>query len=123
MLGDWASYLVYLLISAGIAGGMLAGSLAWSRFFHRSLRPGAQKAQVFESGVAKGRFSPSNFSVNYYLTAMLFIIFDIEIVFLYPIAVSLDVVGEFGLAVLTVFVGILAIGYIYDWRKGGLEWR
>ncbi len=123
MLGDWASYLVYLLISAGIAGGMLAGSLAWSRFFHRGLRPGAQKAQVFESGVAEGRFAPSNFSINYYLTAMLFIIFDIEIVFLYPLAVNLDMLGLFGLIELGIFVGILAFGYVYIWRKGALEWR
>ena len=123
MLGDWASYLVYLLFAAAIAGSLLAGSLAWSRFFHRGLRPGAQKAQVFESGVAEGRFSPSNFSINYYLTAMLFIVFDIEIVFLYPIAVNLDMLGVFGLIELAIFVLILGIGYVYIWRKGALEWH
>ena len=123
MLGDWASYLVYLLISAGIAGGMLAASLAWSRFFHRKLRTGAQKSRAFESGVAEGGFQPSNFSINYYLTAMLFIVFDIEIVFLYPIAVNLDMLGVFGLIELCVFVAILAFGYVYIWRKGALEWH
>ena len=123
MLGDWASYLVYLLFSAAIAGSLLAGSLLWSRFFHRKLRTGRQKTLVFESGVSPGEFKPSNFSVNYYLTAMLFIIFDIEIVFLYPIAVNLDMLGVFGLIELVVFVGILAVGYIYIWRKGALEWH
>jgi NADH-quinone oxidoreductase subunit A len=123
VLGDWASYLVYLLFAAAIAGSLLAGSLLWSRMFHRGLRPGAQKSRVFESGVSPGEFSPSNFSVNYYLTAMLFIVFDIEIVFLYPIAVNLDMLGVFGFAELLVFVAILAVGYIYVWRKGALEWH
>ncbi len=123
MLGDWASYLVYLLFAAGIAGSLLAGSLAWSRFFHRGLRTGRQKSTSFESGVSEGTFQPSNFSINYYLTAMLFIIFDIEIVFLYPIAVNLDMLGLFGLIELCIFVAILAIGYVDIWRKGALEWR
>ena len=123
MLGDWASYLVYLVFAAAIAGSLLAGSLLWSRMFHRNLRTGAQKSRVFESGVSPGEFSPSNFSINYYLTAMLFIVFDIEIVFLYPIAVNLDMLGVFGLIELCVFVAILAFGYVYIWRKGALEWH
>ena len=123
VLGDWASYLVYLLFAAGIAGSLLAGSLAWSRFFHRNLRPGTSKSRAFESGVSDGTFQPSNFSVNYYLTAMLFIIFDLEIVFLYPIAVNLDMLGLFGLIELAIFVVILAIGYVDIWRKGALEWH
>ena len=123
MLGDWASYLVYLVFSAAIAGTLLAGSLLWSRAFHRNLRTGRQKSRVFESGVSAGDFKPSNFSVNYYLTAMLFIVFDIEIVFLYPIAVNLDMLGHFGFIELLVFVAILAVGYVYVWRKGALEWH
>ena len=123
MLGDWASYLVYLLFAAAVAGSLLAGSLLWSRFFHRNLRTGRQKARVFESGVSSGEFKASNFSVNYYLTAMLFIVFDIEIVFLYPIAVNLELLGLFGFVELLVFVGILAVGYAYIWRKGALDWH
>ena len=123
VLGDWASYLVYLVFSAAIAGSLLAGSLLWSRAFHRNLRTGRQKTRVFESGVSAGDFKPSNFSVNYYLTAMLFIVFDIEIVFLYPIAVNLDMLGHFGFIELLVFVAILAVGYVYVWRKGALEWH
>lgn len=123
MLGDWASYLVYLVFAALIASSLLAGSLLWSRMFHRNLRPGRQKTRVFESGVSPGEFKPSNFSVNYYLTAMLFIVFDIEVVFLYPIAVNLKVLGQFGFIELLVFVAILAVGYVYVWRKGALEWH
>ena len=123
VLGDWASYLVYLVFAALIASSLLAGSLLWSRMFHRSLRTGRQKSRVFESGVSTGDFKPSNFSVNYYLTAMLFIVFDIEVVFLYPIAVNLKALGQFGFIELLVFVVILAIGYVYVWRKGALEWH
>jgi NADH-quinone oxidoreductase subunit A len=123
VLGDWASYLVYLLFAALIASSLLAGSMLWSRVFHRNLRPGRQKTRVFESGVSAGEFKPSNFSVNYYLTAMLFIVFDIEVVFLYPIAVNLKVLGQFGFIELLVFVAILAVGYVYVWRKGALEWH
>ena len=123
VLGDWASYLVYLLFSAAIAGSLLAGSMAWSRFFHRKLRPGVNKSRAFESGVSDGTFQPSNFSSNYYLTAMLFIIFDLEIVFLYPIAVNLDMLGLFGLIELAIFVAILGVGYVDIWRKGALDWH
>jgi NADH-quinone oxidoreductase subunit A len=55
--------------------------------------------------------------------AMLFIVFDIEIVFLYPLAVNLELLGHFGFWELSVFVGILALGYVYVWKKGALEWR
>jgi NADH-quinone oxidoreductase subunit A len=61
--------------------------------------------------------------VSFYLTAMLFIVFDIEIVFLYPVAVILDAVGPFALAELGFFIAILAIAYVYVWKRGALEWR
>jgi NADH-quinone oxidoreductase subunit A len=61
--------------------------------------------------------------VSFYLTAMLFIVFDIEIVFLYPLAVVLDELAWYGFAELIVFIGILVLGYVYVWRKGALEWR
>ena len=63
------------------------------------------------------------FTVSFYLTAMLFIVFDIEIVFLYPVAVVLDQVGWFAVAEFGFFIGILVLAYVYIWRKGALEWR
>jgi NADH-quinone oxidoreductase subunit A len=78
----------------------------------------------FESGVSEG--SPSQerrFTVSFYLTAMLFILFDIEIVFLYPLAVQLNALGWFGFVELLVFVAILGVAYVYIWRKGALEWH
>ncbi|ARQ69271.1 NADH-quinone oxidoreductase subunit A [Streptomyces marincola] len=62
------------------------------------------------------------FPVKYYLTAMLFIIFDIEIVFLYPWAVQFDALGMFGLVQMLIFVALIGVAYAYDWRRGGLEW-
>ena len=120
MLGDWASLLIYLLFAALVAGSLLFASQALGT---RGRRPGRQKSVSFESGVSRGAFEPSNFSINYYLTAMLFIVFDIEIVYIYPLAVILDKLGTFGFVELCTFVAVLAVGYIYIWRKGALEWK
>ena len=62
------------------------------------------------------------FDVRYYLVAILFIIFDLEIAFLFPWAVSLDVIGTFGLVAMAIFLAILVVGFIYEWKKGALEW-
>ena len=120
MLGDWASLLIYLLFAMMIAGTLLFASLVVGT---RGKREGRQKHFAFESGVSQGAFEPSNFSINYYLTAMLFIVFDIEIVFLYPLAVVLDQVRVFGFVELCVFVAVLAVGYVYIWRNGALKWK
>jgi NADH-quinone oxidoreductase subunit A len=120
MLGDWAAVLVYLMFAALIPAGLLFGSIVAGV---KPRRAGKSKSMPFESGVSRGRFSPANFSINYYLVAMLFIVFDIEIVFLYPLAVNLELLGRFGFWELSVFVGILALGYVYVWKKGALEWR
>jgi len=84
--------------------------------------PRAQR-MPFESGVSTGPPKLQRFTVSFYLTAMLFIVFDIEIVFLYPVAVVLDVVGPFALAEFGFFIAILAIAYVYVWKRGALEWR
>ena len=77
----------------------------------------------FESGVSEGAPTKQRFTVSFYLTAMLFILFDIEIVFLYPLAVVLEPLGWFGFIELCFFLGILAVAYVYIWRKGALKWR
>jgi NADH-quinone oxidoreductase subunit A len=77
----------------------------------------------FESGVSLGPPKQQRFTVSFYLTAMLFIVFDIEIVFLYPLAVELNALGWFAFFELLFFVAILAVAYVYIWRKGALEWR
>src|SRR5262245_65928033 len=82
-----------------------------------------QRTIPFESGVSVGPPRQQRFTISFYLTAMLFIVFDIEIVFLYPVAIWLDALGSFALAEFGFFMAILAIAYVYVWKKGALDWR
>ena len=120
-LDDWFPFLVYALFAAAIPATMLFASFAFSTR-RKQPRPKAQR-MPFESGVSTGPPKQQRFTVSFYLTAMLFIVFDIEIVFLYPVAVVLDQIGAFALAEFGFFIGILAIAYVYVWKRGALEWR
>ena len=81
------------------------------------------KAEPFESGNPPKGDARARFSVRFYLVAMLFLIFDLEVVFLYPWAIYFRQLGLFGLVQMAIFLGILTIGYIYVWKKGALEWN
>jgi NADH-quinone oxidoreductase subunit A len=118
-LADWFPFLAYGFIALAIPASMVAMSF----LFGTKARPSRAKAIPFESGVSAGAPKQQRFTVSFYLTAMLFIVFDIEIVFLFPVAVVLEEVGMFALAEFGFFIGILGIAYVYIWRKGALEWR
>jgi NADH-quinone oxidoreductase subunit A len=121
MLSNWLPILFYATFAAVIPATMIAASFLLPK---RPVTRTRQRMIPFESGVSEG--SPSQdrrFTVSFYLTAMLFILFDIEIVFLYPLAVQLELLGWFGLVELLVFVAILGVAYVYVWRKGALEWK
>jgi NADH-quinone oxidoreductase subunit A len=120
-LDDWFPFLVYALFATAIPASMLLFSFAFSTR-RRGRAPRAQRLP-FESGVSVGPPRQQRFTVSFYLTAMLFIVFDIEIVFLYPVAIILDAVGPFALAEFGFFIFILAVAYVYVWRRGALEWR
>jgi NADH-quinone oxidoreductase subunit A len=120
-LDDWFPFLVYALFAAAIPASMLVFSFVLSTRSQRRA-PRAQR-MPFESGVSTGPPKQQRFTVSFYLTAMLFIVFDIEIVFLYPVAVILDQVGAFALAEFGFFIAILVIAYVYVWKRGALEWR
>jgi NADH-quinone oxidoreductase subunit A len=120
VLGHWAAVLVYAAIAMAIPLSLLFATFALDT---RSKRSAGDKRIPFESGVSASGFRAHRFTVSYYLTAMLFIVFDIEIVFLYPLAVQLRQLALFGFMELLVFVALLAIGYVYIWRKGALEWK
>jgi len=121
MLSDWLPFLIYAIFAAIIPATMIAGSFL---FATRPQTRTKQRMLPFESGVAdEAPGTERRFTVSFYLTAMLFILFDIEIVFLYPLAVQLDALGWFGLVEFLVFVAILAVAYVYIWRKGALEWH
>ena len=120
MLGDYFPFLVYALLAAAIPASMIAFTFI---FAQRPQRRVKARFLPFESGVSEGPPAQQRFTVSFYLTAMLFILFDIEIVFLYPLAIVLEDLGWFGLSELGVFVGILGVAYVYIWRKGALEWK
>ena len=120
MLGDWAAVLVFAVIAMAIPLSLLFATFALDT---RSKRRAGDKRIPFESGVSANEFHAHRFTISYYLTAMLFIVFDIEIVFLYPLAVQLRELALFGFMELLVFVALLGIGYVYIWRKGALEWK
>jgi len=86
-------------------------------------RPDAEKNSPYECGFEAFEDSRMKFDVRYYLVAILFIIFDLEIAFLFPWAIVLDQVGTFGLLAMAIFLAVLVIGFIYEWKKGALEWE
>ena len=119
MLNSWLPFLLYGILALAIPASMLAMSFWFAQ------RPAARtraRTVPFESGVSRGAMRPQRFSVSFYLTAMLFIVFDIEIVFLYPLAVQLHALGWFGFSELAFFILILLVAYVFIWRKGALEW-
>ena len=119
MLRNWLPFLIYGLFASGISGLMLFISFALST---RARSKPAQRGLPFESGVSTGVPERQRFTIGFYLTAMLFIVFDIEIVFLYPLAVQLHALGWFGFVEFAFFIVILLVAYVYIWRKGALEW-
>lgn len=86
-------------------------------------RPDGDKLSPYECGFEAFEDSRMKFDVRYYLVAILFIIFDLEIAFLFPWAIVLDRIGVFGFGAMMVFLAVLVVGFIYEWRKGALEWE
>jgi len=86
-------------------------------------RPGKVKSEPYESGLPSDVRKGFRFGVSFYLIAMLFILFDIEVVFLYPIAVQLEAIGAFALVETIVFVVLLLVAFVFVWRRGALEWK
>ena len=120
MLDRWLPFLIYGFFALAIPGSMLLMSFVLATKPQRRTRA---RTVPFESGVSTGPLEHQRFTVSFYLTAMLFIVFDIEIVFLYPLAVVLQDLAWFAFADLAFFIFILAVAYVYIWRKGALEWR
>ena len=120
MLDSWLPFLIYGSFAVLIPTSMVLMSFAFAQ--RPARRPKARRTP-FESGVSRGSPHTRRFTISFYLTAMLFILFDIEIVFLYPLAVILHRLSWFGFVEFAFFIAILALAYIYVWRKGALEWE
>ena len=123
MFDDWLPFAIYGLFALLIPSTMIMASFVLATRPKRRVRA---RTIPFESGVSTGPPARQRFTVSFYLTAMLFILFDIEIVFLYPLAVQLHALGWFGFTELAFFILILVVllvAYVYIWRKGALEWH
>src|SRR3954471_21111127 len=110
---------IFLFILVGIAFAIV--TLIVSRLVHAE-KENAVKLEPYECGIEPQTDARGRYSVRYYLVAMLFVIFDVETVFMFPWAVVLDRLGLFGLIEMFLFVLILVVGYVFAWRKGALEW-
>jgi NADH-quinone oxidoreductase subunit A len=118
LLQSYLPALVFLLLGAGIGVTFtLINSVLGPK------RPGRVKSEPYESGLPSNVRRDFRFGVSFYLIAMLFILFDIEVVFLYPIAVQLDAFGSFALVETIVFVVLLFAAFAFVWRRGALEWK
>ena len=118
MLEGYLPILLFIIIGIGFGVmPLIAG------FIIGPQRPDAEKRSSYECGFEPFEDTHGRFDVRYYLVAILFIIFDLEIAFLFPWAIMLDEIGVFGLLAMFLFLGILVVGFIYEWKKGALEWE
>ncbi|MCA1906874.1 MAG: NADH-quinone oxidoreductase subunit A [Magnetospirillum sp.] len=118
----WLLEYLPILIFIGIAVALSAIMVAASWLVGKQ-KPDPEKNSAYECGFEAFGDARSKFDVRFYLVAILFIIFDLEVAFLFPWAVSLGQIGLFGFWSMMVFLGVLTIGFIYEWRKGALEWE
>ena len=117
-LGEWLP----VVVLAGLAAVFAVASLAASALV-RPKRPTPAKLAPYECGIVPERVPRERFPVKFYVIAMLFIVFDIEVIFLFPWAVSFRQLGLFGLVEMVVFIGLVFVAYVYVWQRGGLEWE
>lgn len=118
MLAEYLPILIFMLVGLGFGAVLLTVG-----FIMSPRRPDSEKLSPYECGFEAFEDSRMKFDVRYYLVAILFIIFDLEIAFLFPWAIVLDKIGWFGFSAMFIFLAILVIGFIYEWKKGALEWE
>ena len=118
MLGNYFPVLMFILVGLGVGiGPLFAGWLLAPN------KPDAEKLSPYECGFEAFEDARMKFDVRYYLVAILFILFDLEIAFLFPWAVVLEEIGLFGFLAMVIFLGILVVGFVYEWMKGALDWE
>jgi NADH-quinone oxidoreductase subunit A len=118
MLAEYFPILVFLGIAGAIAAAMVGGAMLVAR-----QKPNPEKLSAYECGFEPFDDTRRRFDVRFYLVAILFIIFDLEVAFLFPWAVALNEIGWFGFLSMMGFLGVLTIGFVYEWRKGALDWE
>jgi NADH-quinone oxidoreductase subunit A len=121
MLANYLPILIFLVVATALATVMLVMGTGLGRLSSRFHNDPAKRSP-YECGFDAFEDSRMKFDVRYYLVAILFIVFDLEIAFLFPWAVALGKIGVAGLIAMGVFLAILVVGFIYEWKKGALEW-
>ena len=117
-LKDYLSIVIFLFVSLGLSVGFVI-----LNFLFSPKKPDKEKLSAYECGFEAFGDSRMEFDVRFYLVAILFIIFDLEIAFLFPWAVALDDIGIFGFLAMMIFLLVLVAGFVYEWMKGALEWE
>ena len=117
-LKDYFPIMLFLFIAIGLSIGFIV-----LNFIFSPKNPDPEKLSAYECGFEPFNDSRMEFDVRFYLVAILFIIFDLEIAFLFPWAISLGKIGIFGFTSMMIFLFILTIGFIYEWKKGALDWE
>jgi NADH-quinone oxidoreductase subunit A len=118
LLAEYFPILVFLGIAGGIAIAMVGGAFLAAR-----QKPYAEKLTTYECGFAPFEDTRHRFDVRFYLVAILFIIFDLEVAFLFPWAIALGDIGWLGFGSMMGFLFVLTVGFLYEWRKGALDWE
>jgi NADH-quinone oxidoreductase subunit A len=117
-LMDYLPVVIFLGLAVGLSLVLIVASwLAGKK------RPYAEKLDAYECGFDAFDDARDKFDVRFYLVSILFVIFDLEVAFVFPWAVSLGKIGLFGFWSMVVFLGVLTVGFIYEWKKGALEWE
>lgn len=116
-LSRYAAILLFIVLAAAFGVGTLVLS-----YFLQPKYPEAEKLSAYECGSEPFSDARMPFPVRYYIFAMLFVIFDIEIIFLYPWAIAFKEIGFIGLIEMMIFIGLFVLAYVYAWKKGALEW-
>ena len=117
-LSDYFSIILFLFIAIGLSFGFVLAN-----FLAAPSNPDPEKLSAYECGFEAFDDSRMEFDVRFYLVAILFIIFDLEIAFLFPWAISLGNIGALGFWSMMIFLSVLTVGFIYEWKKGALEWE
>ena len=116
-LSDYLSIIIFLFISIFLSIGFVVAN-----YLASPSNPDPEKLSAYECGFEPFEDSRMEFDVRFYLVAILFIIFDLEVAFLFPWAVALSDIGMFGFISMMIFLFLLTIGFVYEWKKGALEW-
>ena len=116
-LKDYLSIIIFLFVALGLSVGFIV-----LNFLFSPKNPDPEKLSAYECGFEAFGDSRMEFDVRFYLVAILFIIFDLEIAFLFPWAISLGNIGTLGFWSMMIFLFVLAVGFVYEWKKGALDW-